>query len=66
MVPVASVPDTAHKLADLERSYIILTDYIKHYDDDYDDLDQLLPFAMFESITSIDEATNFEPYEFSV
>ena len=47
----------------LERSHIVLTDYIKHYASDYDDWDRLLPFAMFAYNTSVHEATNFTPYE---
>ena len=47
----------------LERSHIVLTDYIKHYANNYDDWDQLLPFAMFAYNTSVHEATNFTPYE---
>ena len=47
----------------LERSHIVLTDYIKHYTDDYDDWDRLLPFAMFALNTSVHEAINFTPYE---
>ena len=33
----------------LERSHIVLTDYIKHCANDYDDWGRLLPFAMFRS-----------------
>ncbi|XP_051161523.1 uncharacterized protein LOC127281712 [Leptopilina boulardi] len=47
----------------LERSHIELTDYIKHYANDFDDWDRLLPFAMFNYNTSVHEATNFTPYE---
>ena len=47
----------------LERSHIVLTDYIKHYTADYDDWDRLLPFAMFALNTSVHEAINFTPYE---
>ncbi|XP_051153829.1 uncharacterized protein LOC127291410 [Leptopilina boulardi] len=47
----------------LERSHIELTDFIKHYAEDFDDWDRLLPFAMFNYNTSVHEATNFTPYE---
>ena len=47
----------------LERSHIVLTDYIKHYADDYDDWDRLLLFAMFAYNTSVHEYTNLTPYE---
>ena len=47
----------------LESSHIILEYYIKHYADDYDDWDRLLPFAIFAYNTSVHEATNFIPYE---
>lgn len=30
---------------------------------DYEDWDSLIPFAMFSYNTSVDEATNFTPYE---
>lgn len=51
------------KKGSLERSHILITDYIKHCATDYDDWDQLLPFAMFAYNTSVHEATNFTPYE---
>ena len=47
----------------LDRSHIVLTDYIKHYANDFDDWDRLHPFAMFVYNTSVHEATNFTPYE---
>ena len=47
----------------LERSHIVLTDYIKHYATNYDVWDRLVPFAMFAYNTSVHEATNFTPYE---
>ena len=50
-----------HTNGSLEGSHIVLTDYIKHYADDYHDWDQLLPFAMFAHNTSVHEATNFTP-----
>ena len=40
-----------------------MTDYIKHYADDYDDWDRLLSFTMFAYNTSVHEATNFTLYE---
>ena len=51
----------------LERLFnvkqIVLTDYMKHYADDYGDWDRLLPFAMFAYNTwSVHGATNFTPY----
>lgn len=36
-----------HMNGSLERSNIVLTDYIKHCADDYGDCDRLLSFAMF-------------------
>ena len=47
----------------LEKGYIVLTDYIKHYADHYDDWDRLFPFTMFAQKTSVHEATNFTPCE---
>nr|XP_034195210.1 uncharacterized protein LOC117611386 [Osmia lignaria] len=47
----------------LERSHIVLTEYLKHYMDNYEDWDLLIPFAMFSYNTSVHEATNFSPYE---
>ena len=47
----------------LERSHIVLIDYIKYYANDYCDWDRLLPFAMFAYNTCVHEATNFTPYE---
>ena len=47
----------------LERSHIVLTEYISHYIKDYDDWDRLVPFAMFSYNTSVHETTNFTPYE---
>ena len=41
----------------LERSHIVLTDYIKHYTNDFDEWNSLLPFAMFACNTSVHEAT---------
>ena len=47
----------------LERSHQVLADYLKHYVEDYEDWDRLLPFCMFSYNTSIHEATKFTPYE---
>lgn len=47
----------------LERSHIVLAEYLKHYMDNYEDWDLLIPFAMFSYNTSVHEATNFTPYE---
>ena len=47
----------------LERSHIVLTNYIKHYAKDYDDWDRFLPFVMLVYNTSVHKATNFTPYE---
>ncbi|CAK9816540.1 Retrovirus-related Pol polyprotein from transposon 17.6 [Anthophora quadrimaculata] len=47
----------------LERSHIVLTEYISHYLNKFDDWDRLIPFAMFAYNTSIHEATNFTPFE---
>ena len=47
----------------LERSHQVLTDYLKHYVEDYEDWDRLLPFAMLSYNTSVHEATKFSPYE---
>ena len=47
----------------LERSQIILTEYIKHYINKYDCWDRLLPYAEHSYNTGVHEATNFTPYE---
>ena len=47
----------------LERSHIVLTEYIKHYLNDFDDWDKIVPFAMFSYNTSVHEAINFTPHE---
>ena len=47
----------------LERSHIVLTGYIKHYADGFDDWDRLLPFAMFAYNTSVHEPSNISPFE---
>ena len=47
----------------LERSHIVLTEYLKHYLENYEDWDLLLPFAMYSYNTSVHEATKFTPYE---
>ena len=47
----------------LELSHIVLTDYIKHYADGFDDREELLPFAMFAYNTLAHESTNFLPFE---
>ena len=47
----------------LERSHIVLNNYIKHYANDNDAWGRLLPFAMFAYNTSVHEASNFTPYE---
>lgn len=47
----------------LERSHIVLTEFIKHYVDRYEDWDKLIPFAMFSYNTSVHESTNFTPFE---
>ena len=49
----------------LERSHIVLTDYIKHYASNYDDWDRLLPFAIFAYNTSVHEATNYTSYNYN-
>ena len=47
----------------LERSYSILMDYVRADAENYDDWDQLLPFAMFAYITSVHSATKFALFE---
>ncbi|XP_017889192.1 uncharacterized protein LOC108630399 [Ceratina calcarata] len=47
----------------LERSNIVLTEYLKHYLNTYEDWDLLIPFAVFSYNTSIHEATKHTPYE---
>ncbi|XP_051153378.1 uncharacterized protein LOC127287824 [Leptopilina boulardi] len=47
----------------LERSHIVLIDFLKQYSKNYDDWDKLLPFCMFAYNTSVHEATNFTPFE---
>ena len=47
----------------LERNHQVLTDYLKHYVEDYEDWDRLIPFAMFSYNTSVHEGTNFTPRE---
>ena len=41
----------------------MLTKYIKHYINKYDDWDRLLPYAELSYNTGVHEATNFTPYE---
>ena len=47
----------------LERRHIVLTDYIKHYADGFDDWDRLLPFAILAYNTSLNKSTNFTPFQ---
>lgn len=47
----------------LERSHIVLVEYVKQYATEYDDWDRLLPFTEFSYNTCVHEATNFTPYE---
>lgn len=47
----------------LERSHIVLTEYLKQAMKDFEDWDKLIPFAMFSYNTSTHESTNFTPYE---
>ncbi|XP_043263448.1 uncharacterized protein LOC122403783 [Colletes gigas] len=47
----------------LERSHHVLTEYLKHYMNSYEDWDLLIPFAMFSYNTSVHEATDFTPFE---
>lgn len=47
----------------LERSHQVIFDYLKHFLDDYEDWDRLLPFCMFSYNTSMHEATKFTPHE---
>ena len=47
----------------LERSHAVLMDYVRAYAENYDDWDQLLPFAMFAYNTSVHSATKFTPFE---
>lgn len=47
----------------LERSHIVLAEFIKHYVDKYEDWDKLVSFAMFSYNTSVHESTKFTPFE---
>ena len=47
----------------LERSHAVLMDYVRAYAENYDDWDQLLPFAMFSYNTSVNSAITFTPFE---
>ena len=47
----------------LERSHIVLTEYLKHYMESHEEWDIFIPFAMFSYNTSVHEATNFTPHE---
>ena len=47
----------------LERSHQVLADYLKHYVENYEDWDRLIPFAMFSYNTSVHEGTKFTPHE---
>ncbi|XP_076383726.1 uncharacterized protein LOC143260974 [Megalopta genalis] len=53
----------ATKNGSLERSHIVLTEYLKHYIESYEEWDLYLPFAMISYNTSVHEATNFTPHE---
>lgn len=47
----------------LERSHQVLIDYLKHYINDYEDWDRLVPFAMLSYNCAIHEGTQFSPHE---
>ena len=47
----------------LERSHLILTEFIRQYIEKYEDWDKIVPFAVFSYNTSNHESTNFTPYE---
>ena len=51
------------KNGSLERSHIVLTEYLKHYMESHEEWDIFIPFAMFSYNTSVHEATNFTPHE---
>ena len=38
-------------------------DYVRNYAENYDDWDQLLPFAMFSYNTYVHSATEFTPFK---
>lgn len=47
----------------LERSHQVLVDYLKHYINDYEDWDRLVPFAMLSYNCAVHEGTQFSPHE---
>ena len=47
----------------LEKSNAVLMNYVRAYAENYDDWDQLLPFAIFAYNTSIHNATKVTPFE---
>ena len=47
----------------LERSHQVLADYLKHYMEQYENWDRLLPFAMLSYNASVHESTKFSPHE---
>ena len=47
----------------LERSHQVLVDYLKHYIQDYEDWDRLVPFAMMSYNATTYEGTKFSPHE---
>ena len=47
----------------LERSHQVLIDYLKHYIQDYEDWDRLIPFAMMSYNAMTHEGTKFSPHE---
>lgn len=47
----------------LERSHMVLTEYLKNNIEYYENWDKMVPFAMFSYNTSVHESKNFPPYE---
>ena len=47
----------------LERSHMVLAEFIKHYVDKFEDWDKLVQYVMFSYNIVIHESTNFSPFE---
>lgn len=61
--PVTTSSYHPHSNGSLERSHIVLTGYIRHYVEECEAWDKILPFAQSSYNTSIHESTNFTPFE---